>query len=299
MHVTHAQLELDTLRPEPEALTLARASRPHAAVPPALWLGALLTGMLILAAALAPLIAPYPVDLINGAARLSPPNPAHRLGTDALGRDLFSRILYGARLALQGALIGTASAGALGIPLGALAGYWGGRIDRLLSRLVEVWLGMPPLLVATVLVARAGPSLTHAMLALGVASAPAFYRITRSRIMILRHQAYVEAAAALGAGPIHIMARHLLPNSLPSLLVVATTRMGRFVLMGGALSFVGLGAQPPQPEWGLLLADGRASLATAPWLSLYPGIAITLGVLGLTMLGEGLSAHLDIHIPRR
>jgi ABC-type dipeptide/oligopeptide/nickel transport system permease subunit len=299
MHGTHTQLELDTLKTEPGSLALARASQSHAPVPPALWLGMLLTATLILAAALAPLIAPYPPDLIHRAARLSPPGPEHWLGTDALGRDLFSRLLYGARLALQGAIIGTASAGVLGIPLGALAGYCGGRLDRLISRLVEVWLGMPPLLVATVLVARAGPSLAHAMLALGVASAPAFYRITRSRIMILRHQAYVEAAAALGAGPIHIMARHLLPNSLPSLLVVATTRMGRFVLMGGALSFVGLGAQPPQPEWGLLLGDGRASLATAPWLSLYPGIAITFGVLGLTMLGEGLSTYLDMHTPHK
>jgi peptide/nickel transport system permease protein len=275
------------------------ASTRQTRLPPALWLGALLTGVLILAATLAPLVAPYPVDLINGAARLSPPSPAYRLGTDALGRDLFSRILHGARLALQGALVGTATAGILGIPLGALAGYCGGRTDRLLSRLVEVWLGMPPLLIATVLVAHAGPSLTYAMLALGIASAPAYYRITRSRIIVLHRQEYVEAAAALGAGPVRIILRHLLPNCMPSLLVVTTTRMGRFVLMGGALSFVGLGAQPPQPEWGLLLAEGRASLATAPWLSLYPGIAITFGVLGLTMLGEGLSAHLDIHTPRR
>jgi peptide/nickel transport system permease protein len=270
----------------------------RAQLPPTLWLGALLTGTLIVAAMLAPLIAPYPMDQINAVMRLTPPGPDHWLGTDALGRDLFSRLLHGARLALQGAIIGTATAGALGIPLGAAAGYWGGRLDRLLSRLVEVWLGLPPLLVATVLVARAGPSLTHAMLALGVASAPAFYRITRSRILILRRQAYVEAAAALGADPVRIMARHLLPNSLPSLLVVATTRMGRFVLMGGALSFVGLGAQPPQPEWGLLLAEGRASLTSAPWLSLYPGIAITLAVLGLTMLGEGLATWLDVRPAR-
>ena len=277
---------------------VAQARTRQTRLPPTLWLGALLTGVLIVAATLAPLIAPYPVDLINGAARLSPPNAAYRLGTDALGRDLFSRILHGARLALQGALVGTATAGMLGIPLGALAGYCGGRTDRLLSRLVEVWLGMPPLLIATVLVARAGPSLTHAMLALGVASAPAYYRITRSRMMILRRQDYVEAAAALGAGPVRITLRHLLPNCMPSLLVVTTTRMGRFVLMGGALSFVGLGAQPPQPEWGLLLAEGRASLATAPWLSLYPGIAITFGVLGLTLLGEGLATWLDVRVAR-
>jgi ABC-type dipeptide/oligopeptide/nickel transport system permease subunit len=264
-----------------------------------LGVGAVLTALFVLVALLAPVIAPYPPDMVIAAARLSPPSPEHWFGTDVLGRDLFSRVLYGARLALKGAAIGVGIAGLIGIPLGLVAGYRGGWLDRLLSRAIEIWLGLPPLLVAIIVIARIGASFTNAMVALGLVSAPAFFRLTRSRVRVLRRQGYIEAARALGAGHGRIMRRHLLPNIAPSLIVIATMRMARLILAGGALSFVGLGAQPPKPEWGALLAEGRDYVGSAPWLALFPGAAITLVALGLNMVGEGLTTWLDVRAPSR
>jgi ABC-type dipeptide/oligopeptide/nickel transport system permease subunit len=231
-----------------------------------------------------------------GEVRLQSPSLAHPFGTDALGRDMLSRVLYGARIALEMAIIGVGIASVLGVTLGLWAGYYGGWLDQVLSRVMEVWMAFPSLLLAIVIVARLGPSLRNAIVALGIVGAPGFYRMTRGCTLSARQAAYVEAARAVGARDRRIVLRHILPNIASTLVVLATMRMGMLVLAGGALSFIGLGAQPPRPEWGALLAAGRDYMDTAPWLAIYPGLCITLTVIGFNLLGDGLSDVLD---PRR
>jgi len=257
-------------------------------------MGLALTASWIVLAALAPLFTAYPADFVIAEARLQPPSTAHPFGTDHLGRDMLSRILYGGRVALSSAFIGAGTAASLGMLLGLVAGYAGGVLDRILSRAIEIGLGLPPLLMALIVVARIGPSLRNTIFVLGLISIPTFFRVTRSCVLSIRQEAYIEGAQSFGAGPIWIITRHLLPNVAPSLIVLITMRMGRLILAGGALTFVGLGVQPPRPEWGGLLAIGRDYLTLAPWLAVFPGIATMLAVLGLNLLGEGLHDFLDI-----
>jgi ABC-type dipeptide/oligopeptide/nickel transport system permease subunit len=219
----------------------------------------------LVTAAVGPALVPYPYDEVNSAARLEAPSVAHPFGTDCLGRDQFSRVVVGARIALEMAVLGVAISAVVGSVLGLLAGYHGGWIDQLLSRGVDVWLAFPSLLLALLIVARLGPSLENTALALGVVGVPTFYRLWR----------------------------HVLPDVASPLLVMASMRLGMLILAGGGLSFIGLGAQPPDPEWGALLAMGRDYLGVAPWLAVYPGLCITLTVVGLNLLGDGLRDWLD------
>jgi ABC-type dipeptide/oligopeptide/nickel transport system permease subunit len=263
---------------------------------PSLWIGSGIVILLLLSALLAPALSQYPPDLVTGEARLQAPSAAHPFGTDALGRDMFSRVLYGARLAVEMAMLGVVIAGSIGVTMGLLAGYYGGWWDQLLSRVMEVWMAFPSLLLAIIIVARLGPSLQNAIVALGIVGAPSFYRLTRGCTLSERQAVYVEAARAVGANDRRVLLRHILPNIAPSLVVLVTMRLGMLVLAGGGLSFIGLGAQPPQPEWGALLAAGRDYMDTAPWLALYPGLCITLTVAGFNLFGDGLRDILD---PRR
>jgi len=246
-----------------------------------------------LIALLAPLVSQYPPDQVAVDKPLQPPNAAHPFGTDSLGRDMFSRVLYGARIAVQMAALGTGIAATLGITLGLLAGYYSRWLDQVLSRVIEVWLAFPSLLLALIIVARLGPSLQNTIITLGVIGVPSFYRVTRSGALSARQIAYVEAARALGVGDLRILFRHILPNIASSLMVLVTMRLGILVLAGGSLSFIGLGVQPPAPEWGALLAAGRVYMDTAPWLAIYPGLCITLSVIGFNLLGDGLRDALD------
>jgi len=263
---------------------------------PSLWIGSGIVLLLLLSAVLAPALAQYPPDLVAGEVRLQSPSTAHPFGTDALGRDMFSRVLYGARLAVGMATLGVVIASAIGVTTGLLAGYYGGWWDQLISRVMEVWLAFPSLLLAIIIVARLGPSLRNAIVALGIVGAPSFYRLTRGCTLSERQAIYVEAARAVGANDRRVLLRHILPNIAPSLVVLTTMRLGVLVLAGGGLSFIGLGAQPPQPEWGALLAAGRDYMDTAPWLAIFPGLCITLTVAGFNLLGDGLRDALD---PRR
>jgi peptide/nickel transport system permease protein len=260
---------------------------------PSLWIGGGLVLLLLLVALFAPLLAHYPPDLLIDGDRLLAPSGSHPFGTDALGRDLFSRVVYGARIAVEMALLGVGTAVMIGVTLGLLAGYYGGWLDQLFSRAMEVWLAFPSLLLAIVIVARLGPSLRNAVLALGIVGAPSFFRLTRGTTLSVRRAAFVEAARAVGARDRRILLRHILPNIAPSLLVLVTMRMGVLVLAGGGLSFIGLGAQPPEPEWGALLAAGRNYMDSAPWLAIFPGLCITLTVAGFNLLGDGLRDALD------
>jgi ABC-type dipeptide/oligopeptide/nickel transport system permease subunit len=257
-------------------------------------IGATLVSLWLAAALLAPL-APYPPEQVGVGAILEAPSLAHPFGVDNLGRDLFSRVLYGARIALWVALLGTAISALLGLSLGLLAGFYAGWLDQGLSRTMDVWMAFPGLLLAIIIVARLGPSLHNAVIALGIIGAPAFYRLMRSGALGLRRTDYVAAARATGANDRRIMARHVFPNLASSIVVLLTLRMGILILAGGSLSFIGLGAQPPTPEWGALLAAGRDYMDMAPWLAIAPGLCITLTVAGLNLLGDGLRDWLDPH----
>lgn len=260
---------------------------------PSLWLGGAIVTVLLLSALLAPAIAKYPPDLVMGQARLQGPSMAHPFGTDALGRDMLSRVLYGGRIAVGMAVLGVGIAAALGVTLGLLAGFYGGWRDQFLARVMDVWMAFPSLLLAMIIVARLGTDLRNAVLALGIVGVPAFFRLTRGCTLSARQDTYVEAARSMGACDRRILLRHILPNNISSLVVLITMRMGMLVLAGGGLSFIGLGAQPPQPEWGALLAAGRDYVDTAPWLAIFPGLCITLTVAGFNLLGDGLRDALD------
>jgi peptide/nickel transport system permease protein len=269
------------------------SERPHLA------LGGALVGALCLAALLAPVLAPAAPDAIAPALRLQAPSLAHPLGTDQLGRDLLSRLLYGARTALVMAVPAVLLGATPGIGLGLLAGYHGRTIDQVLSRVMEAWLAFPGLLLAIVMVARMGPSLATTVVALGLVGVPGYYRLTRAGALSARETPYVEAARALGLGDGRVLLRHILPNLASPLIVLVTLRLGTVILAGGALGFIGLGAQPPTPEWGTMLAAGRDSMDRAWWLALFPGLAITASVMGFNLLGDGLRDAMAPELARR
>jgi len=262
--------------------------RPVRRTPLSLTVGGLIVALFLIAAVAAPVIASFAPDQVRAGPRLAPPSPTYPFGTDTLGRDMFSRVLFGAAIAVRAAVAGLGIAALLGIPSGLLAGYRGGWFDRLLSRFVDIWLAFPGLLLALVVVARLGPTLTNAIIAVGLLGAPGFYRLARGLALSARRMAYVEAAAAVGCSEGRVLMRHILPNLASSLVVFATMRAGTAILAVGGLSFVGLGAQPPSPEWGALLAAGRSHMDSAPWLAIYPGLSMTLTVVGLNLLGDGL-----------
>jgi ABC-type dipeptide/oligopeptide/nickel transport system permease subunit len=242
---------------------------------------------------LVPLLTPYAPDQILQGARLQPPTLAHPFGTDALGRDMLTRVAYGAHLAAWTALLAVGLSLMVGLVLGSLAGYHVGWVDQIISRAMDGWLALPGALVAVIIVARLGPSLNNLILALGVMGVPAFYRIVRNATLGARQMPYAEAAVALGATDARVMWRHVFPNILSPLVVLTTMRLGTVLLTGSSLSFIGLGAQPPSPEWGALLAAGRNYADSAWWLAVFPGLAITATVVGLNLLGDGLRDLVD------
>ncbi len=262
-------------------------------VAPSLVVGSAMVAFVVLAALVTPFVTPYAYDTVMAGGKLQAPSLAFPFGTDMLGRDMFSRVLIGGRLAIGIAVFGVGIAAALGIVPGLIAGYRGGWIDQAISRLMDVWLAFPGTLLALVIVSRLGPSLQNTVVALGIVGAPAFYRLTRSATLSIRCTLYVQAAEAIGAHEWRILSRHILPNLASPLIVLATMRSGTLLLACGGLSFVGLGAQPPLPEWGALIAAGRNYVDTAPWLAVFPGLSILLTVVGLNLLGDGLRDWLD------
>lgn len=249
--------------------------------------------LLLAVGLLAPLIAPYSYYETSLADRIQSPSAAHWLGTDDLGRDVLSRILYGARISL---LIGVFSVGislAIGLPLGAVAGYLGGLVDSVIMRLMDVMLAFPSFLLAVMIAGILGPSLRNAMIAIGIVQVPRYVRILRASVLSVKAEPYVEAASALGVPSGRILARHVVPNCLAPLIVQSTLGVASAILEAAGLSFLGLGAQPPSPEWGAMLASGRNLLQVAPWVVTYPGLAILVAVLGFNLFGDGLRDALD------
>lgn len=257
-------------------------------------LGALIVAILLFTALAAPLIAPY--DPINDGSlkeRLQPPGAKHWLGTDKLGRDIFSRIVFGARISVEIGVISVGIALVVGTLMGALGGYYGGWLDSILMRIVDIMLAFPSVLLAIAIMAVLGPSLENAMIAIGLVNVPTFARVVRSTVLSVKATEYIEAARAIGSRDGRIIFRHILPNCIAPIIVTATLSIGTAILDAAGLSFLGLGAQPPTPEWGAMLADTRDLLLKAPWVAIFPGIAIMLNVLGFNLLGDGLRDALD------
>jgi ABC-type dipeptide/oligopeptide/nickel transport system permease subunit len=249
--------------------------------------------LLIVVAIAAPYIAPYdPIhqDLANS---LSGPSMMHLAGTDVHGRDIFSRIVYGTRISLRIGFLGMLLGCVAGVILGLVSGYYGGWWDTVIMRLMDVQMAFPGLLVAICIIAIIGPGLENVIVAVGIFSVPLFARVTRGQILSLKEQEFIVAARMMGAQDGRIMLNHLLPNAVAPLLVLCTLRIATAILTAASLSFLGLGAQPPIPEWGAMLSDGRAYLAVAPHVATIPGLAILVTVLSFNLLGDGLRDALD------
>ncbi len=247
----------------------------------------------ILLAVLAPVVAPYDPIKTSWALVRKAPSAAHWLGTDDLGRDVLARVIYGARASLLAGAISVAIALAIGVPIGMIAGYRGGFLDALISRITDAMLACPFLILAIALAAFLGPSLGNAMIAIGISATPIFVRLTRGEVMSVKVEEYVEAARSVGDTDLQIAVRHLLPNIMPALLVQATLSVAAAIIAEAALSFLGLGQQPPAPSWGSMLNAAQRFLTNAPWMAIWPGLAIFLVVLSLNLLGDGLRDALD------
>jgi peptide/nickel transport system permease protein len=251
--------------------------------------------LLILAffAIFAPLIAPYDPVKQGWATVRKPPSALFWFGTDEVGRDLFSRIIYGARASLSAGVISVTIALLLGVPVGLLAGYRGGWVDAIISRFTDAMLACPFLILAIAMAAFLGPSLSNAMIAIGITAMPIFIRLTRGQVISVKVEDYVEAARSVGNTPLKIAFRHILPNIAPQLLVQATLTIATAIIAEAALSFLGLGQQPPQPSWGSMLNSAQRFLSNAPWMAIFPGLAIFVTVLSFNLLGDGLRDALD------
>ncbi|MGJ4968163.1 MULTISPECIES: ABC transporter permease [unclassified Bradyrhizobium] len=252
----------------------------------------LITAFILLAVS-APVVAPYDPIKTSWALVRKAPSAAHWFGTDDLGRDVLARVIYGARASLLAGAISVAIALAIGVPIGMLAGYRGGFLDALISRITDAMLACPFLILAIALAAFLGPSLGNAMIAIGISATPIFVRLTRGEVMSVKVEEYVEAARSVGDTDLQIAVRHLLPNIMPALLVQATLSVAAAIIAEAALSFLGLGQQPPAPSWGSMLNAAQRFLTNAPWMAIWPGLAIFLVVLSLNLLGDGLRDALD------
>jgi peptide/nickel transport system permease protein len=261
--------------------------------------GAVIIGLLVAMAVAAPVIAPEGEGEMPLEEQYLPPSLSHPFGTDDFGRDILSRIILGARISLRVGFVAIGIAVLAGSTIGLLAGYYGGWIDLVSGWLVDVMLAFPGLLLALGVIAVLGSSLTNVMIAVGVGASPAYARLMRGQVLSLRRTEYVESAVAIGAGGGRILLRHILPNALSPLIVLASLGIADAILAAAALSFIGLGAQPPTPEWGAMLSAGRAYLREEWWIATFPGIAIAVTVLGFNLLGDGLRDALDPHATSR
>jgi peptide/nickel transport system permease protein len=255
--------------------------------------GAAIVLVTVIAAIFGPILAPYDPAAQELALRLAGPTGMHWFGLDELGRDIFARLLSGARISLMVGLVVVGVSATVGIALGAIAGYFGGRIDEAISRVIDILLAFPGLLLAIAMVAVLGPSLGNVVLALSLIGWVGYARLVRGQVLRAREFEFVQAARALGATTPRILARHVIPSTLPAVTVQATLGMGGAILAEAALSFLGLGVQPPTPSWGTMLNYGRAHLLDAPHLTIFPGLAIAILVLGFNFLGDGLRDALD------
>lgn len=261
--------------------------------------GAIIVTAIVMLAIVGPTIWPYDPYLSDSTRQLAPPGTdGHLLGADHLGRDVASRMLHGAALSLQVGVIAVLLAVVVGVLVGLPAGYLGGATDLVAMRLVDIVLAFPSILLALSIVSLLGPSLTNAMIAVGISVTPLYVRVVRASALASRDLLFVDAARVVGVNDLGIMARHVFPNILGPLVVVATLGIATAIIVGASLSFLGLGAQPPTPEWGAMLSEGRAFIQTAWWMSVFPGLAIMVTVLAINLIGDGLRDMLDPRMVR-
>ena len=272
----------------PTARAMRRLLRRKGAV-----FGLFVIALLVALALLAPLISPYDPSSQTWSAVRKAPSALHWFGTDDVGRDVLARVIYGAQASLMAGIISVAIAIALGVPAGLIAGYVGGFVDALFGRITDAMLACPFLILAIALAAFLGPSLGNAMIAIGITTTPIFVRLTRAQVMAVKVEDYVEAARAVGNPHWRIALVHILPNILPALLVQATLSLAAAIIAEAALSFLGLGQQPPAPSWGSMLNAAQRFLVNAPWMAVWPGLAIFLAVLSFNLVGDGLRDALD------
>jgi len=267
----------------------------HRASPLLVWGGAIVLVM-VLVAVLGRFATPHDPTVMNIAARLQPPGAGHLLGTDQYGRDILSRVMGGAGIALSVGIVAVGIGLGGGMIVGMVAGFYGGLLGEALMRLMDALFAFPAILLAIAVVGALGPGHLNAMLAIGVVNLPVFARLTRASVLAVREEGYVEAARAVGGTDLHILWRHILPNGLAPLLVQASVSFATAILAEASLSYLGLGTQPPLPSWGKMLEEARLFMDRGPWLAIFPGLALALTVLGFNFLGDGLRDYLD---PRR
>ena len=260
--------------------------------------GFIIVAVVGISAFCAPLISPYDPLATDLYGRLKPPSLQHPLGTDNLGRDLLSRIIWGARVSLKVGVISVGIGMTAGVLIGLIGAYFGGFVEKTIFSFVDLLLSIPSLLLALAVVATLGPGIVQVMVAVGVSLVPAFARVTRGSVLTVKEQNYVLAARALGASHVDIMLRHILPNVLTPIIVLATLNCAFALIMEAALSFLGIGVQPPDPTWGSILSEGQATIRTASWVSIFSGLSITITVMGFNLLGDGLRDMLDPNMRR-
>jgi peptide/nickel transport system permease protein len=281
-----------------DAIVLAEVALRRGRLPGALKVGATIVLVLLITAALAQFIAPYPFDQMHIRDRFSPPSLHYLAGTDEYGRDVFSRVLIGSQLSLLLGVIATLISMGIGVPLGMLAGYRRGLTDEVIMRVLDIMLAFPPIMLVLLIIAITPPSLLKTAFAIGILSAPPIGRVTRSITLDLMSGEFMEAARARGERLHYVLWRELLPNVWPVLMVEASLRVVFSILLGAVLSFLGFGVQPPAADWGLMISNGRAFVDKAPWISLAPGIAMGITVIGISLLGDGLREVLDPRLGR-
>lgn len=255
--------------------------------------GLIVLALLVLAAILGPTIAPYDINDINVADRLTGPSTAHWFGTDELGRDVFSRVLIGARVSLLVGFIAVGIALIVGVPIGLVSGFYGGAADSWLMRMMDILFALPAILLAIAILAVLGPGIVNAMIAIGIVYTPIFARITRGSVLTIKESVFVRAARSLGATDGRILRTHILPNVTAPITVQASLSLAFAILAEAALSFLGLGVQPPAPAWGRMLSEGRGFFEQAPWMAIFPGVAIVITVMAFNFVGDGLRDALD------
>ncbi|MFM9974637.1 MAG: ABC transporter permease [Beijerinckiaceae bacterium] len=257
-------------------------------------LAAAVLSIVVICAVSAPLLAPYAYDIQNLPGANTEPTGAHWMGTDEFGRDLLSRIIYGARTSLSVALAAIGISVSIGLSLGAAAGYFGGWFDRLVTAAVDLTWSFPEILIALILIAIIGPGIYSTMIAISIAYLAQFTRLTRAQIMALKNETYIEATTNLGAGHFHIIFRHLMPNAITPVIVAGMLATGDAIILEATLGFFGLGAQPPTPSWGAMMSGGSGQIFIAPWVIIYPGLAIAITVIAINQFGDAVIEALDI-----
>jgi len=268
--------------------TMRRLAKRRAAL-----IGLTVVAFFIALSILAPIVSPYDPLATNWAMVRKPPSMLHLFGTDEIGHDILARIIWGSRASLMAGIVSVSLALAIGVPIGLLTGYVGGILDATVMRLIDAMLAIPFLILAIALAAFLGPNLTNAMIAIGVSQMPVFVRLTRGQVLSVKHEEYVEAAYAVGNSARRIVLRHILPNIIPPLLVQATLATAAAIIAEASLSFLGLGQQPPDPSWGSMLNSAKNFMSQAPWMAIWPGLAISSLVMSLNLFGDGLRDGLD------